>query len=298
MVKILKIKPLMTQDEAQGMIGNMLKAQDCKQLVTYDADVFCSETGVCIAKFRKHVIAPNIQEVAYESLKIAATPTNNRGSAGGVKDEQGKVTAPRKLKSGKVSKTLIANSQVSSGIVGYFDRTARTPNCRLTAFNQHHMPKFKLAYPIIKVVDNFYKQLMPKEYKAQEAMAKKTSPDFVIKGTVFTTVTVNKNYQTAAHTDSGDFKGGFGNLVAMRKGQYDGCYLVAVRWGVGFDLQNGDLLLMDVHQVHGNTPMIKLTKDATRLSLVMYYREKMINCGSLEEELHTVKNRKHGTKLN
>jgi hypothetical protein len=56
--------------------------------------------------------------------------------------------------------------------------------------------------------------------------------------------------------------------------------------------------LVDVHQWHGNTPLIKEDKNATRLSLVMYYRENMIKCGTMEEEIKRAKTRKHGTKLN
>jgi hypothetical protein len=198
-----------------------------------------------------------------------------------------------------MSKTTIADGgAVNSGIVGYFDRNVRFPNCRLTAFNKKHFDKFKKAYPLIKLVDNFYKTLMPKEYKAQRSEADKTSQDFVIKDTAFTTVTVNKNWQTAVHKDAGDFKGGFGNLVAIRDGDYSGCHFVVVRWGVGFDLRNGDLLLVDVHQWHGNTPMIKEQNNATRLSLVMYYRENMIHCDTMEKELQRVKNRKRGDTIN
>jgi hypothetical protein len=65
---------------------------------------------------------------------------------------------------------------------------------------------------------------------------------------------------------------------------------------VAFDMQNGDVLLVDVHQWHGNTP-IKADPGAVRLSLVMYYREKMIHCGTMEEELKRVQKRKKGDKL-
>ena len=67
---------------------------------------------------------------------------------------------------------------------------------------------------------------------------------------------------------------------------------------MAFDLQNCDLLLVDVHQWHGNTPIQKIDNNATRVSLVMYYRENMISCGTADEEVDRAKNRKAGTKLN
>lgn len=290
--------PIMTAEESDKYEGVMLEEQHCKKLFTTDVDIYDKESGKCIAKFRKGVIPGNVQYAAYNNLLLAATATDNRISAAGSEEEKaGGIGVFRKRKDGTVSKQLVAKGFVNSGIVGYYDKSPRFPNCRLTGFTRHHFDKFKAAYPIVKLVDNHYKKLMPKEYAYQRDIADRTSQDFVIPDTAFTTVTVNKNYSTAVHKDSGDLKGGFGNLVAIRQGTYTGCHFVVVRWGIGFDLQNGDLLLVDVHQWHGNTPMIKHDPDATRLSLVMYYREKMINCGTMQEELEKVKRRRKGDKL-
>ncbi len=302
-VKVVKIKPLMSVKESDSLAGKFLSG--CDHVFREDVDVYDSESGKCLAKFRTRVIPGIIQIAAFDSLLNAAKATDNRGVSTGeaeVLDGNGKVIAKRKirkkLKNGKQSKTNVAaGGAVNSGIIGYFDRGPRFPYCRLTAFNQYEFDKFKKAYPIIKLVDTMYSQLMPVEYGKQFALVKKTSADFVIKGTVFTTVTVNKNWQTAVHKDKGDFKEGFGNLTALRKGTFIGGYLVLPRWGVGFDIQNGDLLMMDVHQWHGNTPIVKDDANAVRLSLVMYYREKMIHCKTMKEELKKVQTRKYGTTL-
>jgi hypothetical protein len=139
---------------------------------------------------------------------------------------------------------------------------------------------------------------MPENYMLQRDVADSTSKDFVIHNTAFTTVTVNRNWQTAVHTDKGDFENGFGNLVVLRKGRYTGGHFVMPKWGVAFDLQNCDLLLADVHQLHGNTPIHKIDEDAKRVSLVMYYRKNMVACGTADEEMVIAKNRKLGDKLN
>lgn len=294
-VKKIYLNPIMTDEESDKLQGKLLTEDACKLLITYDADVYDKKTKKCIAKFRKKIIPVAVQDAAYKSLKSAASPTDARGTATLI--EEGKTAMKQKvLKNGKLDRVLRAEKLVNSGVIGYFERTARFPNCRLTAFNKHHMEKFKSAYPIIKFVDMKYAELMPKEYKKQRTLADNTSQDFVIPNTSFTTVTVNKNWQTAVHKDQGDYKEGFGNLVALRDGKYLGGHFVVVKWGVGFDLQNGDLLLVDVHQWHGNTPIIA-DKKAVRLSLVMYYREKMQFCGTLKEELEKVKKRKKGDPL-
>ncbi len=289
----------MSVEESDKFQGRILKQEHCVRLFTKDVDVYDKETGKCIAKFRKKVIPANVQRLAYENLLAAATPTDNRVSAAASHEEGEEeiATVRRVKKDGTLSNQYVAKGMVNSGVAGFYDRSVRFPNCRLTAFNRHHFDKFKSAYPIIKLVDKKYRELMPAEYKKQRTIADKTAKDFVIPDTAFTTITINKNYTTAVHKDAGDFKEGFGNLVALRKGTYEGCHFVVVRWGCGFDLQNGDLLLVDVHQWHGNTPMIKHEKDATRLSLVMYYRENMHKCGTMEEELKMVRKRKKGDKL-
>jgi hypothetical protein len=290
------LKPRLTNEEVDKLKGNLLKEKDYNTLITYNADVYCEETGKCIAKFRKKVIPNNIALKAYESLKSVAVSSSNRGLSAGLKDN-GKSTEYKVRKDGVLSNTNHSGS-VNSGIIGYFDRNARFPYCRQTAYNMKQFEKFKQAYPIIKFVDTAYSELMPDQYKLQRAEADKTSQDFVIKNTAFTTVTVNKNWQTAVHTDKGDFEKGFGNLVVLRQGRYSGGYFVVPKWGVAFDVQNCDLLLVDVHQWHGNTPINKIDENATRVSLVMYYRKNMIHCGSVEEEQATAKNRQEGQKLN
>tara|TARA_R100000773_G_scaffold15254_2_gene13879 strand:+ start:261 stop:1157 length:897 start_codon:yes stop_codon:yes gene_type:complete len=297
MAKQLYIKPRLTDDQAKQLSGELLSDKDYNKLITYDADVYCEETGSCIAKFRKKIIPSNIAETAYENLKTAAKPTNNRGGSLGEKDDKGNSTMYRIKKDGTQSKTNSSMTAANSGIIGYFDRNARFPYCRQTSFNINEFSKFKKAYPIIKLVDTKYAELMPEHYARQRKQADATSQDFVIHNTAFTTVTVNKNWQTAVHTDKGDFADGFGNLVVLRKGRYTGGYFVLPKWGVAFDMQNCDLLLTDVHQWHGNTPITKIDDNATRVSLVMYYREQMIHCGSAEEEVDRAKHRKPGDKL-
>ena len=295
--KIIKLKPCLSDEQVNKLKGALLSEKDYRTLITYDADIYCEETGNCIAKFRKKTIPSNIASKAFESLKAASISTSNRAISGGGIGEDGNFSHQVVKKDGTRSNTN-RKETVASGIIGYFDRTPRTPYCRQTAFNEKQFQKFKEAYPIIKLVDTKYAELMPEHYKLQRDEADKTSQEFVIKNTAFTTVTVNKNWQTAVHTDKGDFEKGFGNLVALRKGKYVGGYFVVPKWGVAFDVQNCDLLLVDVHQWHGNTPIQKIDEDAVRVSLVMYYRKNMISCGTSEEEMNIAKRRVLGSKLN
>jgi len=289
MVKIVKVKPIMTEERAEEFLGELLGDKDYNILINYDADVYCEETGMLLAKFRKGVIPREMIVTSYDAFNEAAIPTSNRGISAG-KNDTGVTGHFRTLKDGTVSKTRVA-APVNSGIIGFYDRTMRAPYCRMTAYTAQKFKKFKLCYPIIDFISKQYKELIPEKWELQNSYIQKTNRDFIIGDTVFTTVTVNKNWQTAVHTDKGDLKDAFGNLAVMRKGKYLGGYFVLVKWGVAIDMQNQDLLFTDVHQAHGNTPIKKLTEDASRISLVMYYRENMIDCGSAEEEMFIAKNR-------
>lgn len=295
-MEIVRVKPLMTEEKASKFLGEMLSENDYVKLVDYDCDVFCEETGVLLAKFRKKKIDIDLLRFSYDSFSQAATPTNNRGVSAGKMDGGG-TRVFRKKKDGTLSKSNLAKA-VNSGIIGYYDRSMRAPFCRTTSYTAREVEGWNKCMPVIKKVSELFKELVAEKWEIQKEWCDKTSQDFVIKDTVFTTVTVNKNWQTAVHTDKGDLGESFGNLVVLRKGKYTGGYFVLVRWGVAFNLQNGDILFTDVHQAHGNTPIRKLTEDAERISLVMYYRENMIVCGSTEDELELARTRKSLEGLN
>ena len=98
---------------------------------------------------------------------------------------------------------------------------------------------------------------------------------FRIPKTSFTTITTNVNFQTSVHKDKGDDEDGFGNLSVIENGKYNGAETCFPQYGIGVDVRNGDILFMDVHEWHGNLPMVYKSKDAIRLSIVCYLRYKV-----------------------
>jgi hypothetical protein len=122
--------------------------------------------------------------------------------------------------------------------------------------------------------------------------ASKTPPTWLLRTkegiTPFTSITCNKSWRTAAHVDKGDLKQGFGVMCCL--GEFEGCDLVFPRYRTAVRYREGDILLADVHQVHGNTPL--LNPDGTvptgrqpeRLVCVFYYREHMNQCKRTKDE--------------
>jgi hypothetical protein len=183
-----------------------------------------------------------------------------------------------------ISDTTYANV-VNSGIAGWFDRYPRIPYGRATAYTQNHYDKFKMSFPFLQSLDKGFKKLVPWRWGNQRAAADKVDPRFLVPGTVFTTVTVNKTFRTACHRDAGDFTEGLSNLLVLsNNGKYTGGYLVFPEYRTAVNVRPGDLLLVNNHEImHGNTP-IETYDDGERISLVCYLREKMLELGSYEYE--------------
>lgn len=184
-----------------------------------------------------------------------------------------------------VCATTYANG-VFSGIAGWYDRYPRIPYGRATSYTANSPEKFAMAFPFLQSLSKGFKDLLPWRYNNQMEAAKKLDQRFLVPGTPFTTITVNKTFRTAAHYDAGDLNEGLSNLLVLsNNGNYTGGYLIAPEYRVAVNVRPGDLLLINNHEVmHGNTPIVLGDEEAERVSLVCYFREKMLELGSKEYE--------------
>lgn len=185
-----------------------------------------------------------------------------------------------------ISETNYAQS-VMSGIAGYFDRYPRIPHGRVCAYNDKNPEKFKLAFPYLRKLNAQFKEHLPIRWGNQRREADKLDPRFLIDETVFTTLTVNHNWRTACHRDAGDLHEGFSNICGITgpdgKG-WKGAEFLLPEYRIAIDLQPGDMLLVNNHGgIHGNDALIG--DDNDRLTLVCYFREKMVELKSWEYEM-------------
>jgi hypothetical protein len=280
------------------LMGSFLDENSFDELINYSCDVFDS-SGILLAKFRKNILTESKLLECVENTRKSIVNMDNRGTASGKIDLQKTRFKRGELKEGNKTffniksdgtkgKTRKGN-MVLNGIIGYMDRTTMMPYCRKTSFTKNEFEKFDKAIPFIKEVDSFYSELINEKWKIQKEYAKATNKNYIISDTSFTTVTINKDFQTAVHKDAGDLKQGFGNLSCYKtKGCKGGCFVLP-QWRIAFDLDNCDLLLVDVHQWHGNTPITKESEEDERISFVMYLRENITKCLAPSKELERVK---------
>jgi hypothetical protein len=258
-----------------------------------DADLILNENatvyrpdGSILCLVLKNALSKQNVGLAWSVLKPMKLMSQNRSTAAGRENEiTGNVHASP------------AGWKVASGIIGFFERTVRMPYCRPCAWNKDHPDKWAKLLPMVKEVNDLYKKHVTEKWNAQKAVVDKTSPDFVIPESVFTTLTINKNFRTACHKDAGDLADGFSCMSLIRQGLYKGGDLIFPNWRVGAHLDTYDLIIFDPHEFHGNTQIIPLSKDAQRCTVVYYYREEMAQCLSQQEELDQAKRRKPGQPL-
>jgi len=230
-------------------------------LIVDNIDIY-DENGKLLLKFRKRVIN-NTAGIFDELYKFAQNESKDRGVASG----------------SPIGATTGNKNGVKSNIMGYFDTwtvgqkavfkeyNIKPPKNRITSFTYKNPDKWSKVVPLIEQIDKQYKELCPEYHSKQYEKAKRTR--FRIADTAFSTVTVNLDFRTASHTDSGDFPEGFGNLIVLEKGEYEGAYTMFPEYGIAVDVREGDFLAMDVHRLHCNTKKIG---DGHRMSLVSYLR--------------------------
>lgn len=272
--------------------GKFASEEHFDLLINESAKVLRPDGSVLCIVLKKG-LSPEVMRRAWAELRGYNPKTNNRGIAAGT----GYIK--KKKMDGTVSKTnrTPKDGEVVSGIIGFFERTVRFPYCRPSAYTLENPEGFANILPLFQEASQTYERVLPEKYAYQKGFIDKSSPDFVIPGTIFSTITINKNFRTAYHKDAGDLSGGYSCMALLREGKYEGGDLVFPAYRAAVRLDTGDLIFFDPHEFHGNTGIIPLTDNYQRCTLVMYYREGIQFCGTSEEELERAKHRKAGDKL-
>lgn len=172
-------------------------------------------------------------------------------------------------------------ASVSSSIVGYSDPDNYHP-CRQTALYRKNKDYFdNETLRLIKKISDLFKEYCPEEYSRQKAFVDQCNQYMVLPDTVYTTLTVNCDWRTAAHTDKGDYRAGLGNLCVFKDGNYSGGELLIPKYKVCFNMEEGDVLFMDSHELHCNNPI----SGTGRISLICYAREQILyKCSNVSKE--------------
>ena len=313
----IKLKPVLTDEECKNLKGTFLDSSSYNILIEGDCNCY-KEDGKLLFKFRKYLLSDDEADLGFFAFKTLTKASRGRGASAGPIDPESIYWKKRHIVeiakggwsakysvNGKSSKMKVQN-EVSSNVVGFWSETknlGKSLPCRLSHYTRQEYLKYEDGLFVINKISESYKNLNRESYDLQMNQAT-INPDFAIGDTPFSTITVNRNFRTAVHQDSGDF--GFGNLTVLENGFYHGGYFVIPKYGVAVNMRAGDHLCVDVHEYHGNTALYeteedKIKNDATpenekpyhdnlevgiaglnnrysRISLVCYLRDKLKDC--------------------
>ena len=133
------------------------------------------------------VIGPELVEETYPILHaLKGTYTSNRGYAAGTPTRA--VSNPEWKTATGVRKRSYAK-KVDSAIIGAWEASGPKQYCRLTAWSGREVEQWRGLWPLFERIATCLKEQVPERYAAQARVAERTSPDWVIPGTPFTTIT-------------------------------------------------------------------------------------------------------------
>lgn len=298
---LLQLRSSLGDAEVRELLGKKAKPTDFPLIANGEVTAY-KPNGQRLVSLLPRAVPTSLIDQAWPFMwEMRRFDTNNRGSYAGEERESTNDHRP-KLKNGvryvvlkedgTISNTNRA-ANVRSVVAGAMNRSPRIPYCRETAYSTQYPELWREALPFLQYVGDLFKATVPDRYAAQMEAAKRTHPAYVIPGTPFTTVTINNTVAGAFHTDKGDYEPGFGCMVVFRKGTYRGAEIGFPKYGIGCDMQHGDVIFFDPHEVHGNIPFHDChgheMKDWNRISMVLYFREKMTECLEPNAELARVK---------
>lgn len=278
----LRLRTRISDDEMEAKIGKVLTREDFNLVPTQDC-IVRKPDGQVLLIYRRGIIPPGLRDATWPILhELKDEYTTNRGLASGT---------PRLDGPGKRSYAM----GVPSALLGAFEAQGPKQYCRLTAWTGRETEKYRALWPLLEFIGDRMQADAPDRWAAQMREVSHTHSDWLIPGTPFTTVTVNNTYPTGVHKDAGDLDEGISTLAVFRRGDYAGAHLVFPEYRVAVDMQDGDLLLMDAHSWHGNidfepsvlrAPTGRMLADPgfERISIVAYFRTKLITCESAANE--------------
>lgn len=299
----VRVKNKIPAEEMSAKVQHILTTDDVNILLT-NPTIVQKPDGRLLAKYLPAAFTRQRMAEFYDVLHdLRKMETTNRGYASGTEAH------PRFGGS-----TRVESAPIRSAIIGSFDAVPPKLYCRLTAWSGKELDKYASLFPLFQDIGAYFESHVADRFAAQMAYVRKTDPDWIIEGTPFTTITVNNSYPTGVHQDQGDLDQGFSTLTVLRRGNYSGGWITFPEYRIAVDMQDGDLLLMDAHEWHGNVAMTcgdcglpmgagvlpkfrnsapeewdrmaheKRSCTAERISVVAYYRTRMAECGTAEEE--------------
>jgi hypothetical protein len=283
----LKLKRWMTEEEDLALrkplpLDGEISHYDEKNFVRpKDGEVKAlKEDGSILFWLIPNVYDQNILTKAYKHLKMVKGDCGTRPEVVGARREL------RKRVDGSVEKQLRTPTEIvkkyrkagcRADYLGYEDKHAGRRYCRQTAWTAKNPEVLRGCEKLVRLADKIFANYVPDRHAKQlDQFINQT--DFQLWDTAFSTMTVNRKLSTTYHRDENDYIPGLGVMLTL--GEFTGGQLIFPAFRAAIDYQPGSVILADVHETHGNAKNIV----GDRITCVLYAREKIGKCGTVEDE--------------
>jgi len=190
-------------------------------------------------------------------------------------------------------RSAVAQSFGGEVLMGYMKPCHQTYKCWMTAPTRDQRKEFHHLFRLVTEINKIVEENLPEYYLATQEIAynmwrpedaAEDFPDpkvrnrlhsdwdlfYLIRGTIFSTLTLNRSIVFKAHADKHNVEGTLGCLTPF--GDYAGGTLVFPRFGVRVEVKPHDLLIADTNEeLHGNLGPIV----GERYSVVAYLHESL-----------------------
>jgi hypothetical protein len=172
--------------------------------------------------------------------------------------------------SGLLTQTLNVNASPRNG--------KRLNKCMRTKFRRQFPRTHRLFLEYARTIAKDYRKHFPVHYAEQVKRMyigkHKVHRAYRIKGTPFTSAVINKNSALRYHRDQANTEHGISCMLCL-KGGIAGGELILPELNLGFECENGYMLLFDGHKyIHGVTPIIRPQVGISYRYTIVYYNNK------------------------
>ncbi len=274
-------KPMFSTEESEARFaGQHLLFQqvaDLKFLFAREQSRFLRPDGSLLAMLIKGILEPKLVGEAYAVLrKVHGDPSNRpeifgKGTRMNRRREDG-FLSPRVQTAKEFVKAWPTAKADLIGGYRYKNLKPGVPHCSLTSWTRKCPEAAAVGAKLGTAVDEVYRAFAPSCYARQAEYVQQIPRALRLADTNFTTMYVIKNKPTAVHRDGFNIPTGMGILTTL--GEFEGAELCFPQHGVAVDYQPGDVLIADVHELHGNLPKVS----GERITEVFFVRTGMHEC--------------------
>ena len=205
------------------------------------------------------------------------------------------------VKDTKYVETYRANTlPTKSSVFGALPRVAlRNDFCRYSNKTSEEKHNTNKLFTFQQTLCNIYKKHLPELYNYDlEKTRQIVNDDYRLVDTPYTTANINVNHAIKYHTDSGNLKDSYSNVLILKE-NCSGGELVLPEYKIALKQTDGALCIFNGQkEIHGVMPIKPYKKDFYRASIVYYTLAQLEHCYPYKEEVSrlNIKKRERAVK--